>query len=88
MSSKTVTVGSASGLHARPATLLSQAAAEAGVPVKIGRKGGEMVDAASILLLMSLGAGAGEELVLEVDGDDALLEQLADIVETDHDSKA
>lgn len=88
MSSRTVKVGSASGLHARPATLLSQAAAAAGVPVRIGRNSSELVDAASILLLMSLGAGAGEELLLEVDGDDELLASLADIVETDHDAKA
>ena len=86
MSSRTVAVGSSAGLHARPATTLSKAAAAAGVPVTIGRVGEEPVKASSILLLMSLGLGHGEEVVLTVEGDDAILDELAALVASDLDA--
>ncbi|MBN8882824.1 phosphocarrier protein [Salana multivorans] len=86
MASRTVVVGSSSGLHARPAALVSQAAAAAApATVLIGRPGEDGVDASSVLLLMSLGIAAGEEVVLASD-DDAALDRLAELVATDLDA--
>ena len=47
MPSKTVTVGSAVGLHARPAAVISEAVVNAGVPVTLALDGGDPVDAGS-----------------------------------------
>ena len=86
MVSRTVTVASAHGLHARPASLFTQAAAKLGVPVTI-TKGDKTVNAASILSVISLGVSQGDEVTLEVEGDDeSLLDELAELVETDHDA--
>ena len=41
MPSKTVTVGSAVGLHARPAAVISEAVVNAGVPVTLALDGGD-----------------------------------------------
>ncbi|MEP7766063.1 HPr family phosphocarrier protein [Sanguibacter sp. 25GB23B1] len=71
MSTRTVAVASTSGLHARPASLFTQAVAGSGVDVTIAHDGGEPVDAASILLVMSLGVPHGDEVTLEADGDEA-----------------
>lgn len=89
MAQRTVTVASASGLHARPAMLFTQAAAAAGVPVRIAKAGGEPVDAASILGVMSLGVSHGEEVVLtsEADGADAALDKLVEMLATDLDAQ-
>ena len=68
MPSKTVVVGSAVGLHARPAAIISEAAGELDSEVLIGVPGDEPVDASSALLIMTLGAGNGD--TVEVSGDD------------------
>ena len=47
MPSKTVTVGSSIGLHARPAAIIAEAVVNAGVPVTLALDGGEPVDAGS-----------------------------------------
>jgi phosphocarrier protein HPr len=85
-----VTVGSRIGLHARPAALLARAAAASPLPVRIGRTEDGGVDAASVLAVMGLGVGAGEEVVLTVEGDgaDALLGDLAALVASDLDAPA
>ena len=67
MPTKTVVVGSAVGLHARPAAIISEAAADLDSEVLIGIPGDEPVDASSALLIMTLGAGNGAEV--EVSGD-------------------
>ena len=67
MPTQSVVVGSAVGLHARPATLISEAAAELDSEVYIGLPGNDPVDAASSLLIMTLGAGNGD--TVEVSGD-------------------
>lgn len=85
MATRTVTVGSASGLHARPAALVSKAAAATGATVSIGRVGQDSVDAASLLLLMSLGIGSKEEVVLSCP-DEAALAVVADLVAQDLDA--
>ena len=88
MPSRTVTVGSKVGLHARPAALFVQAAAKTGVPVTIGKPGQEPADARSILSVLALDARGGDEIVLSAEGEgaDAALETLAALVATDHDS--
>jgi len=82
---KTVTVGSSIGLHARPAALISEAAAELGSEVTIAMPGAEPVDASSALLIMTLGAGFGD--TVEVSSDDqAALDKIAALVEQDLDA--
>ncbi|MCU1514404.1 MAG: HPr family phosphocarrier protein [Microbacteriaceae bacterium] len=87
MPERTVTVASSVGLHARPASLFSQAAAKAGVPVTLTNAAGKSVNAASILGVLSLGIGHGEEVVLKAEGSDAetALDSLAELLATDLD---
>lgn len=85
MPSKTVTVGSAVGLHARPAATIAAKAAEHSSPVTLTVADGDPVDASSALLIMTLGAGKGTEIT--VSGDDAAaVEAVADLVEADLDA--
>lgn len=86
MSTKTVTIASSVGLHARPAALFVQKVAEAGVPVTIGRPGGRSVNAASMLAVMSLGAKHGEEVEL-TSADDGVVDALVAFLEVDHDEE-
>jgi phosphocarrier protein len=86
MTSKTVTVGSSVGLHARPAAVIAQAASTASSPVTISKPGGTPVDAGSALLIMTLGAKMGDEVVVESE-DDELVETIAGLVEDDLDSQ-
>ncbi len=88
MPERTVTVASRVGLHARPASLFSQAAASAGVPVTLTNAAGRSVNAASILAVLSLGIAHGETVTLTADGDraDAALEALVQLLSTDLDS--
>ncbi len=89
MAERTVTVASSVGLHARPASLFAQAAAKAGVPVQLTSAAGKSVNAASILGVLSLGIGHGEEVVLSADGEgaDAALDTLAELLGTDLDKE-
>lgn len=89
MAERTVTVASSVGLHARPASLFAQAAAKAGVPVQLRSAAGKSVNAASILGVLSLGIGHGEEVTLSAEGDgaDAALDSLAELLNTDLDSQ-
>lgn len=79
MATTRVKIGSAVGLHARPAGLLVQAAAKQPVQVLIGRPGSEGVPASSILAVMSLGVAGGEEVELTAEGEgaEAAVEALA-----------
>lgn len=88
MLERTVLVGSTHGLHARPAKLFSQAAAAAGTPITLTKTGGKTVNAASILGVISLGISHGDEVTLAAGGDTAetILEQLAQLLLTDHDA--
>jgi phosphocarrier protein HPr len=83
-----VTVGSRQGLHARPATLFVQAAARQQLKVTIGRPDQPAVDARSLLSVLALGAAQGDTLQLTADGDNAetALEELAQVLSTDHDA--
>lgn len=86
---RTVQIGSAHGLHARPAKLFAQAAKEAGIPVTVAKTGGSPVNAASILGVIALGAEKGDEVTLTADGEgaEAVLDTLADLLTTDHDAE-
>jgi phosphocarrier protein len=88
MPSRTVTVGSASGLHARPAAIFVAAAAKQLVKVTIRTEQKKAVPARSMLSVLSLGAKFGTEVILEADGDGAetALEELADLLARDLDA--
>ena len=89
MPERTVTVASSVGLHARPASLFSQAAAKAGVPVTLKSAAGKSVNAASILGVLSLGISHGETVTLSADGDgaDAALDTLVEVLSMDLDKQ-
>ena len=88
MPSRNVTVASRVGLHARPASLFVQAVTATGLPVTIAKAGGDPVDARSILMVMGLGVGSQEEVVLTAEGDgaDEALDKLVELLEIDHDA--
>jgi phosphocarrier protein HPr len=85
MPEKTVTVGSAVGLHARPAALIAEAVSKSGVPVTLATPGGNAIDAGSPLMIMTLGAKKGAEVIVSSD-DEAVLGQIADMVAADLDA--
>jgi len=89
MPERTVTVASAIGLHARPASLFSQAAARTGVLVTITSPAGRTVNAASILGILSLGVNHNDTVVLEADGDGATeaLDRLVELLSIDLDKE-
>ncbi|MEV6793083.1 HPr family phosphocarrier protein [Streptomyces sp. NPDC051320] len=88
MSQRTVVIASASGLHARPASLFVQAAARQPVKVTIGRDGDAPVDARSLLSVMALGAQCGESVVLSAEGAgaEAAIEELSLLISRDLDA--
>lgn len=67
------TVASPVGLHARPASLFSRMAKESGCSVKLAKVSAgslsEFVDATSILRVMTLGVKFGDEIVVQVEGE-------------------
>ena len=87
MARREATIGSRVGLHARPAAIFVQASTAAGVPVKVGKPGGALVDARSMLGVLALGAKNGDTVVLEAEGDGAegALDALVVLLEQDHD---
>lgn len=89
MATRTVTIASSVGLHARPASLFVEAAADSGLDVEIGRPGEDAVDATSILGVMALGAKHGEEVALTAEGADAdaVLDKLVALLSTDLDAQ-
>ena len=76
MASKDAVVGSAVGLHARPAALIAE---------KAGEFDDEGVDAASPLMIMTLGAGKGATVRVESD-DAAAVDAIAALIEQDLDA--
>jgi phosphocarrier protein len=67
-----------------------QAAARQPVPVRIGKVGGDSVDARSILLVLGLDVRGGDSVVLSADGDgaDSALASLGALLATDLDAEA
>ncbi|SFR95502.1 phosphocarrier protein [Microbacterium sp. cf046] len=88
VTTRTVRIGSAHGLHARPAKLFAQAAKDAGIPVTIAKDAGGPVNAASILGVIALGIEQGDYVTLTADGDNAevILDLLSELLSTDHDA--
>lgn len=86
MAEQTIRVASSHGLHARPASLFTQAAAASGLDVTIA-KGDKSVNASSILSVISLGVSHGDEVTISAEGDgaDAVIAELTEILSTDHD---
>lgn len=77
------------GLHARPATLFTKAAAAQPVKVTIAAGDRGPVDARSILSVLGLGVAGGEEVTLAAeDGADseAAVAALAELLATDMDA--
>jgi phosphocarrier protein len=89
MATRTVTIASSVGLHARPAALFVEAATASGLDVEIGKPGEDPVDATSILGVMALGARHGEEVVLTAEGDgaDETLDSLVALLSRDLDAE-
>ncbi len=88
MAERIITVGSSHGLHARPAKLFVEAVNGSGAKVQLSKEGGKSVDAGSILGVISLGIDHGDKIVLTTDAPnaEAVLDDLADILTTDHDA--
>ncbi|MCI1748601.1 MAG: HPr family phosphocarrier protein [Acidipropionibacterium sp.] len=85
MAKKVVAVGSSVGLHARPAATISQEAAKLGSTVTLATEGGDPIDARSVLLIMTLGAGSGDYVTVEGDNE-ADVQTIADLVAKDLDA--
>ena len=81
---KTVVINNPQGLHARPAELFARLASQFESEIKVGRVD-HMVDAKSILHVLTLGAAQGTELTLSAAGTDAqdALEALVRLVDSD-----
>ena len=89
MASKTVTVGSSVGLHARPAAIIAEAADGYDDEITLTLVGGddeEGVDAASSLMIMTLGAEKGAEVVVTSHNAEAV-EAIAALIEKDLDAE-
>ena len=67
------------GIHARPATLLVQAASQFNSDINL-EYNGKSVNLKSIMGVMSLGVGQGADVTITADGDDAkeAIEAIAD----------
>ncbi|MDO5099128.1 MAG: HPr family phosphocarrier protein [Corynebacterium sp.] len=87
MASKTVVVGSAVGLHARPASIISEAAAEYDDDIFLFLEGeeDEEVDAASLMMIMAMGAEKGAKVTVTSENAEAV-EKIADLIEQDLDA--
>ena len=81
---RTVTLGSKSGLHARPAAIFVQNAKGFQSEITLS-KSEKTVNGKSILSVLSLGAEQGDAVVLTVHGNDAeaAVEKLATLLEGD-----
>lgn len=82
MASKTVTVGSTVGLHARPATLIAEAAGGYEEDITLTLVGGDQrdkTDAASALMIMAMGAEHGDDVTVTSDNA-AAVERIAALI--------
>ncbi|WKD62264.1 PTS-dependent dihydroxyacetone kinase, phosphotransferase subunit DhaM [Corynebacterium ciconiae DSM 44920] len=76
--SRTATVADEAGLHARPAALIAEMAAEAEGEVEL-----DGADAASALMVMGLGLGKGETVTITGEkADAAVIDRIADAITT------
>lgn len=70
METKNFNIIAETGIHARPATLLVQAASKFESDINLEYKG-KSVNLKSIMGVMSLGVGQGADVVITADGADA-----------------
>lgn len=88
MPSTKVIVGSAVGLHARPASIIAEAASAYDEEILISLADDpdeEPADASSSLLIMALGAEKGREVIVESENEEAM-QKIADLVSSDLDA--
>lgn len=85
MPSQKAIVGSAEGLHARPAGIIAEAAEKYETEIEI-IYGQEEADAASAMLIMALGAEKGAEVIVSGENADAVAE-IAALIEQDLDAE-
>ena len=88
MASKTVKVSSSVGLHARPASIIADAAAEFDEDIflaLVGEEDDDETDAASSLMIMALGAEQGDEVTVTSENAEAV-EKIAALIEQDLDA--
>ena len=83
MPSRTVTLPNPTGLHARPAKVFAEAAKGSGHEVRL-TKDDTTVNGRSVLSVLTLDCHQGDQVVIEVDGEnaDAVLESLVALVES------
>ncbi|MFJ8636344.1 HPr family phosphocarrier protein [Streptomyces sp. NPDC093568] len=88
MAQRVVSIGSRSGLHARPVATFVQAASQASVPVTIAIEGKPPVAADSVLGVMTLAARHGDRVTLTAEGEqaEAVLDELADLLSKELDA--
>lgn len=89
MPQRTVIIGSAQGLHARPAKLLVEAAARQPVQVMISIGDRSPVRADSMLSVLSLGAAGGSTVTLHAEpaeAADQALDEIAALLARDLDA--
>ncbi len=81
---KTLILKNETGLHARPAGLLAKTAAGYGCKIHL-RAGDAVVNAKSVMSVMSLGLEKGAEITVITEGADeaAALERLSSLIENE-----
>ena len=85
MYTRNVLIQNRTGLHARPASEFVACAKEFKSKIKIRSVDDEdFVDAKSIMLLLSIGLGQGDEIVIEAKGEDEIeaVDALVALIET------
>jgi phosphocarrier protein len=86
MPERTVTLHNETGLHARPARVLSKAAKGFDAKITVAKTNGEAdpVNAKSALSVLTLDCHQGDEIVIAADGDDAdrALDELVELVQS------
>lgn len=87
MAQRTLSIASAVGLHARPAALFSQAAAASNHEVSLTSKD-STINAKSILSILGLAVGHGDEVTIDVQGAEAerVADELAALLSSDLDA--
>ncbi|MGP6172988.1 HPr family phosphocarrier protein [Corynebacterium sp. A21] len=88
MVSRTVTVGSMVGLHARPAALIAAAAAAFDAEVfleLLGDPTAELTEADSSLMIMALGAEHGDQVSVSSESQ-AAVDKIAGMIESNLDA--
>lgn len=86
MARRTTSIASSVGLHARPASILVNAATNSGHDVTLTAKG-RTVDAGSLLSVLSLAVVHGDEVIINVEGsdDERVADEIAALLASDLD---